>query len=125
MKSTWITIGAILGFLAVALGAFGAHALRERLTAEELGWWKTATDYHLAHALALVLLGALPCRPRAIGIAGSCFFLGVLLFSGSLYAMALGAPRWLGAVTPLGGAAFLAAWFTLAVTSASRAKGTP
>ncbi len=125
MKSPWITIGAILGFLAVALGAFGAHALRERLTEEELGWWKTATDYQLAHALALVLLGVLPWRSRAIGIAGSGFAAGVLFFSGSLYAMALGAPRWFGAVTPLGGAAFLVGWFAVAVTGASRSKGTP
>jgi uncharacterized membrane protein YgdD (TMEM256/DUF423 family) len=122
MRSIWITVGAVLGFLAVALGAFGAHALRERLTAEEQALWKTAADYHLAHALALVLVGVLGWRTRATRVAGVGFLLGVVLFSGSLYAMALGAPRWLGAITPLGGTAFLVAWLALAITGASRAK---
>src|SRR5688572_32984612 len=103
MKRNWITIGAVLGALAVGLGAFGAHALEERLTPEELEWWGTAASYHLAHALAVVLAGVLPARSRAGDVAGACFALGVLLFSGSLYALALGAPRWLGAITPLGG----------------------
>ncbi len=115
MKTSWITIGAVLGFVAVALGAFGAHALEERLTPEELQWWETAASYHLAHALALVLTGLLPVRSRARATAGACFALGVALFSGSLYAMALGAPRWLGAITPLGGTAFLAGWLALAL----------
>jgi uncharacterized membrane protein YgdD (TMEM256/DUF423 family) len=72
-----------------------------------------------------VLLGALPGRSRATGVAGIGFTLGVLLFSGSLYAMALGAPRWFGAITPLGGTAFLLGWLALAIHGASRARSAP
>ena len=72
-----------------------------------------------------MLLGALPGRSRATGVAGIGFTLGVLLFSGSLYAMALGAPRWFGAITPLGGTAFLLGWLALAIHGASRARSAP
>lgn len=98
----------ILGFFTVALGAFGAHGLEGRLSPAALGWWETATFYALTHAvaaLALALSGRETLRP-----AGWAFVFGAVLFAGSLYAMALGAPAIVGAVTPLGGLAFLAGW---------------
>lgn len=112
----------ILGFLAVALGAFGAHGLQKIVlgaegAAQRLEWWRTGAQYHLAHALALAVAAWLAGRGAggAAPAAGVCFTAGVLLFSGSLYAMALGAPRWLGAVTPLGGLLFLAGWTAVVV----------
>lgn len=114
---TWITLGALMGALAVVLGAFGAHALKTRLAPDELAWWGTAVQYHGAHALALVLFGVSTERGRSGGVAGALFTLGIVLFSGSLYAMALGAPRWFGAITPVGGAAFISGWLAFAVSA--------
>lgn len=112
----WIAISAINLALAVTLGAFGAHGLKARATEAQLGWWQTATDYFFYHALGLLLLGILakvipqlPIKPSFILIQ-----LGILLFSGSLYIMALGLPRGLGAITPIGGALMIAGWLTLA-----------
>lgn len=105
-------LGAAAGFLGVALGAFGAHALRARLSAELLAVWKTAVEYQLCHALALVLVGLLAAqRPGSgWGAVTACFALGILLFSGSLYAYALSGVRALGMITPFGGLLFLAGW---------------
>ncbi|MEN8175704.1 MAG: DUF423 domain-containing protein [Pseudomonadota bacterium] len=113
----FLMAGAINGFLAVALGAFGAHALRPLTDDRGLQIFQTGTHYHGLHALALITAGLLIQRlPTGWGRAsGWLFLLGILVFSGSLYAMALGAPRWLGAVTPVGGTAFLAGWASLAV----------
>ena len=111
------------GFAAVALGAFGAHALRERFEGAEgikfQGWWTTATQYQLAHAVALLGLAALLSRQPsgAASLAGACFTFGALVFSGTLYAMALGGPRWLGAITPIGGLLLLAAWVSVFVAA--------
>ncbi|MCC7014317.1 MAG: DUF423 domain-containing protein [Planctomycetes bacterium] len=113
----WISLGAFLGALTVALGAFGAHALKTRLTPEELAWWNTSVQYHGAHSLALVLFGVFAQRSRVSDFAGWSFTVGIALFCGSLYAMALGAPRWLGAVTPFGGVALIAAWLFFAVAA--------
>ncbi|MGQ0698011.1 MAG: DUF423 domain-containing protein [Panacagrimonas sp.] len=115
-------IGSVLGFFAVMLGAFGAHALKARLSDEMLTIWKTANEYHFYHALALLLVGLLAREARAPGLNWSAgFFLaGVLVFSGSLYLLALTGTRWLGAITPIGGLLFLAGWVALA-WSASRA----
>jgi len=106
------TIGGVLAFLAVALGAFGAHGLEGRLSLEELATYETAVRYQMYHALALVLLAlasaAVPgFRSR---LAGWAFTVGILVFSGSLYVLVLTGHRWLGAVTPLGGVAFLVGW---------------
>ena len=111
-----ISIGAVNGFLAVALGAFGAHGLKRIATPEQLAWFNTASEYQMSHALAILLCGlvAIHINSRYITIAGYLFLAGIVIFSGSLYAMALGAPRWLGAVTPIGGTAFLLAWAILA-----------
>ncbi|MBE0565431.1 MAG: DUF423 domain-containing protein, partial [Krumholzibacteria bacterium] len=115
----FMLLAGINGFLAVALGAFGAHGLKNRLSAlpdgaQRLEWWQTAAHYHLAHALALGLVALLASRlatdaalPRT---AGWAFQLGILLFSGSLYAMTLTGIRALGAVTPVGGVALLVGW---------------
>lgn len=107
-----LLIGAAYGFTGVALGAFGAHALRSRLTPEMLTVWKTAVDYQFYHALALLLVGLIATQRPSIAItnAGICFALGVLIFSGSLYALALSGVRWLGAITPIGGLLFLIGW---------------
>jgi len=100
------------------LGAFGAHALRERLSSDALSVWQTAVQYHFWHALALL------ATPQLVGAwakaAGWLFIAGVLLFSGSLYSLALGAPRALGIVTPVGGAAFILGWIAFALASIRR-----
>lgn len=115
LARAWLVLGAGYGFLAVALGAFGAHALKARLTGELLTVWRTAVEYHFWHALALVLVGVLALqRPApALTVAGAAFGLGVLLFSGSLYALALSGVRAFGAVTPLGGVLLLCGWAAL------------
>lgn len=111
----WLGLGSAYGFLAVALGAFGAHALKARLSPEMLGIWRTGVDYHFYHALALLLLGLLARQApsAALNAAGVCFAAGVLLFSGSLYALALSELRVLGAITPAGGLLFLTGWLLL------------
>ena len=114
---TTLAIAAVLGALAVALGAFGAHALRDTVPEAALGWWSTAADYHGRHALALLacgLLGTVRPSGRALRVAGLAFVAGTALFSGSLYLMAATDARWLGAITPLGGALLIAGWAALA-----------
>ena len=110
----WIGVGAVFSALAIVCGAFGAHALRARLDPEQLEIWRTAVLYHLIGALALVLYGLLVRGRPGRGIAGWCFLLGILIFSGSLYSLALGAPRILGAVTPVGGVLLIAGWLFFA-----------
>jgi uncharacterized membrane protein YgdD (TMEM256/DUF423 family) len=112
-----LALAALLLFAAVAAGAFGAHALRARLAPEALAVWQTAVQYHAWHALGLLAIGILLLhRPEAVALAaaGWLFAAGIVLFSGSLYALALTGIQAFGAVTPLGGAAFLAAWAALA-----------
>jgi uncharacterized membrane protein YgdD (TMEM256/DUF423 family) len=97
-----ISVGAFLAALGIALGAFGAHGLKS-IGPERLGFWTTATHYHLIAALGLIAIGLAGPRRRGLRIAAAGLLAGITLFCGSLYAMALGAPRWLGAITPLGG----------------------
>jgi uncharacterized membrane protein YgdD (TMEM256/DUF423 family) len=108
---------AAFGAAAVVLGAFGAHALRSHLDAASLQIWHTAVEYQFWHALALLAVAAIaPERAsRWWRSAGIGFAAGILLFSGSLYALALGAPHWIGAITPLGGLALIAGWILLAI----------
>lgn len=117
MNRGWAAAGAVSAGLAVAAGAFGAHALKARLGADALAVWETAARYQTYHALALLAVGAAAHgwpRTRAIAAAGVLFVAGTVLFCGSLYALALTGVRALGAVTPFGGAAFLAGWACLA-----------
>ena len=102
----------VAGASAVLLGAFGAHALHDVLDAEQRELWHTAVDYHMWHALALVLAVGLGSG-RGRRVAMVAFALGIVLFSGSLYALALGAPRWSGIITPFGGIAFVIGWIAL------------
>src|SRR4029079_6246071 len=112
MDRTFLLVGAVLGFLAVALGAFGAHGLRSRLSPEMLAVFETGVRYHMYHALALVVTSLLMARMTGwiVASAGWSFVAGIVLFSGSLYALALSGVTALGAITPLGGLAFLAGW---------------
>jgi uncharacterized membrane protein YgdD (TMEM256/DUF423 family) len=114
-----IGAGALLGFIGVAAGAFGAHAIRARVSAERLDNWKTAADYQLWHALATIASGLITVRwaSGAAAVAGWCFVGGVVVFSGSLYALALTDRRKLGAITPFGGVLFLAGWALLLVAA--------
>jgi uncharacterized membrane protein YgdD (TMEM256/DUF423 family) len=121
MTRTFLLLGALSAFLAVALGAFGAHALRSRLSPDMLAVFETGVRYQMYHALALLLVDAL--LPRMGGwlvvTAGWLFTAGIVVFSGSLYVLALTGVTWLGAITPLGGLAFLAGWACLALAAAA------
>jgi uncharacterized membrane protein YgdD (TMEM256/DUF423 family) len=116
MARIFFCLGAVLGALGVAAGAFGAHALKTRLTPEMLAVFETGVRYHLIHALGLLAVAWAATRwtSASIRAAGWLFVLGVLLFSGSLYAMCLTGVRMLGAITPFGGVAFIAGWLCLA-----------
>ena len=119
MNRHLLVVAALLGFTAVAFGAFGAHVISARVmaledSAKRLAWWDTAATYHMSHALSLGLAAATVGNTAAGRLACAAFLLGVCVFSGSLYAMTLGAPRWFGAITPLGGTALLVGWAALA-----------
>lgn len=120
MKPNWIAIGCASGALAVALGAFGAHALKARVGPDDLEIWKTAVQYQAIHALALVLFGLFRERKASSAVPAGCFLLGSAIFSGTLYALVLGGPRWLGAVTPVGGLSFIAGWIAFALQALRR-----
>jgi uncharacterized membrane protein YgdD (TMEM256/DUF423 family) len=118
----FVVAGALLGAAGVALGAFGAHGLRTHLAPAALDTWQTAVSYQMWHALALLGVGILGYVTQAsahfsgvaLAVAGFALLAGVLLFSCALYVLALGGPRWLGAVAPFGGTAFIVAWLALA-----------
>lgn len=127
MTRIFLAIAALLGGLAVAAGAFASHALKEKLTDRALEIFETGARYQMYHALALLLV-ALLCNsglqtlpyeapPPTLVTAGIAFIVGVVIFSGSLYALSLSGIKWLGAITPLGGAAFLVGWGCLAVAA--------
>jgi uncharacterized membrane protein YgdD (TMEM256/DUF423 family) len=124
MDRIFLILSGVFGFLGVALGAFGAHALRAHLEKLPDGvkrgeWWETASRYHLIHALALALAAYVASRAPggASTAAGYCFAGGILLFSGSLYVMTLTGIRVLGAVTPFGGLLLMAGWVAVAVAA--------
>lgn len=119
----WLRLGSVLGFLGVGLGAFGAHALKARLSPDLLAVFETGVRYQMYHALALMALGL--AAPGLIGEAparrsGLAFALGTLIFSGTLYALALTGQRWLGAVTPVGGVLLLLGWLNLVIAFGRR-----
>jgi uncharacterized membrane protein YgdD (TMEM256/DUF423 family) len=116
----FVLLGGLSAFLGVALGAFGAHGLKSRVTPEMLTVWQTAVHYHLVHALGLILVGLLclliPEAPL-LRNAGWMLLTGTVLFSGSLYLMVLSDIRALGMITPLGGIAFLIGWLLLVIAA--------
>lgn len=121
-RQTWLLAAAIFGFLGVALGAFGAHGLDSMLKDVDGGErlrenFETGARYQMYHALALVgvALAASRSHPRLANVAGYAFLVGILIFSGSLYLLALTGEKWLGMVTPFGGVAFLVGWAALAI----------
>ncbi len=121
---SWVGVAAVYGALAVAAGAFGAHGLRGRLAPEMLGAWNTAAQYHLLHSVVLLALGLLElASERSVRLPASLIAVGVLLFSGSIYGLALGGPRLLGPVTPIGGALLIAGWVSLLTLARAPASG--
>lgn len=115
MNRLFIVFGAVSAALSVAAGAFGAHSLKGVLTLEQLNVFETAARYQMYHALGLLIIGRVgETSDRAMRRAGWCFIAGIVLFSGSLYLVALTGVRWLGVITPIGGAAFLGGWIALA-----------
>ncbi len=118
MLKLFVALGSINAFLAVALGAFGAHGLKNVLSPERLEVYQTGTYYHMVHALALILIAILADRfpgSSLVAWSGWLILLGIVLFSGSLYALTLSGISALGAITPFGGVAFLIGWILLAV----------
>ena len=115
MARILLSCGALLGFLSVAAGAFGAHALKSRLDPDMLAIFETAARYQMYHALALLGVGLLYDRLQSplLAPAGGSFLAGTVIFSGSLYLLTLTGSRWLGAITPIGGVALLAGWLLL------------
>jgi len=109
----WIVAAALFGLTAVAAGAFGAHGLRARVSPEQVASWQTGAHYQLLHAVVLLALALHGAGGRGIGLAPWLFAAGMTLFSGSIYALVLGGPRWLGPVTPLGGLLLMAGWLSL------------
>jgi uncharacterized membrane protein YgdD (TMEM256/DUF423 family) len=121
---TFLFLGALACLLAVLLGAFGAHALRGKLTADLLTVYQTAVQYHFWHALGLLAIGIVALHlpgSAALRWAGWLMLTGIVIFSGSLYLLAVTGVRWLGAITPVGGTAFIASWalFAFAIVKAS------
>ncbi|MBL4743900.1 MAG: DUF423 domain-containing protein [Cycloclasticus sp.] len=115
-KSPFIPLGALSAFLAVAFGAFGAHALKASLSPYSLGVYHTAVDYHMWHAIGLLIIGVLQQQNSSnlLCKAGWFMFAGIIIFSGSLYALSLSGIKLLGAITPVGGVCLLIAWLLLA-----------
>ncbi len=114
MRRHFLICGALSAFVAVAAGAFAAHALKTRLADDMLAVFEVGARYQMYHALALVLVACLPSRGRAGDVAGWAFLVGTVLFSGSLYTLALTGVRAFGAITPIGGVAFLVGWAAFA-----------
>lgn len=123
-KSLLIT-GSLFMALAVAFGAFGAHIVKDLLTPERFQVYQTGVEYHFYHALGLLLLGAISFHIpdlKWISRSGICFIAGIIIFSGSLYILTLTDTGWLGAITPLGGVAFILGWIFLAIGTAKGIK---
>ncbi len=120
MTRIFLAIASALGGISVVLGAFATHGLRDRLSDRALAIWETGTKYQMYHALALILIALLISRfPNStpLIVAGFAFIAGIFIFSGSLYALSLSGIKWLGAITPLGGVAFIIGWICLALAA--------
>jgi len=120
-----VSLGSGLAFLAVGLGAFGTHSLRGKVSDPNLQVWQTAVQYHMVHAVAIVLVGILATNSTAKGVrmAGWLFTAGIAIFGGTLYTLTLTNLRWLGAITPIGGLCFLAGWAALCLGAAQSPDG--
>lgn len=125
MDAKWLCIGAANGLLAVVAGAFGAHFLKNRLSLADLATFDVAVRYQMYHALALLAVAALVhARPSTATTAAAwCMLIGILLFSGSLYGLALGGWKWLGPITPIGGLSLMAGWVLLALGAIGASRG--
>lgn len=121
----WIGIAAINMAVAVALGAFGAHGLKTLVSQEQLEWWHTATLYLFVHALGLLVVGLLIRLKYATQTTAWLLQIGIVIFAGSLYAMTLGAPRWFGAITPIGGILMIGGWLWLALSTFRLSRSNP
>ena len=120
MVKMYIALGSILAFLGVALGAFGAHALKSRLSESMFRIFETGVQYHMIHALALIFVGIIAHwlnYSQLLNWSGRLFAIGILIFSGSLYVLSISGIKSFGAITPFGGLAFLAGWILLAITA--------
>ncbi|MEO2204427.1 DUF423 domain-containing protein [Paenibacillus pabuli] len=120
MQRVWMTVGAVMTMLSVAIGAFGAHMLKERIGADAIAVYETGVQYHMIHALALLIVGLTAGQLGAsskLKWAARLLFIGIIVFSGSLYVLSITGIKVLGAITPIGGVAFIAGWllFTLDV----------
>ncbi len=115
----WIVFGSVLAGLSVVVGAFGAHGLRERLTPEMLQIYEIGARYQMYHALALLAVGLIQIKidHPMLNVAGWCFVVGIVIFSGSLYALSITGQRWLGMITPIGGLVFILGWAALAYSA--------
>lgn len=126
MLRRFVMMGGINLFLSVALGAFGAHALKERISEQMLANWQTGVHYHMIHALGILLVAILADKltgqQKLVRLSGNLLQWGIVFFSGSLYVMALTGVKILGAITPIGGVCFLAAWILLAVAAGKQTK---
>jgi len=123
MQRLFLSFAALSGFLSVSLGAFAAHGLKHAISPESFAIWQTGVQYQMYHALALLAVSLLYHRSHAsktLKLSGLAFILGSFLFSGSLYALALGAPTMFGIITPLGGLSFLAGWLALFIRAVRR-----
>ncbi|KOR82215.1 DUF423 domain-containing protein [Paenibacillus solani] len=116
MSRTFIAWGSILMALSVAIGAFGAHMLQDRITVDELATYETGVHYHMIHGLAVLITGILAKvlgESRKLFWAGALFIAGTIIFSGSLYVLSISGIKWLGAITPIGGVCFIVGWLML------------
>ncbi len=126
LASRFVSLGALVAMLAILLGAFGAHGLKNLFSEQQMAWYNTAFEYQIIHALALIITGLLASisnNNTFIKAAGIAFFTGIVIFSGSLYALAFTQLRLLGAVTPIGGTAFIIGWVLLALAGRNLTKG--
>ncbi len=128
MERILLALGGVSGFLAVALGAFGAHGLKKHLALhadfeQRMAWWQTGAHYHLVHAVAVCVVALAVGRGIQATVAGSCFLAGTLVFSGSLYVMTLTGQTKLGAITPIGGVLLLVGWAQLAYAAYRSGQG--
>lgn len=119
-KPYWLKVASVNLALAVALGAFGAHGLKKMADAYALEIWQTATLYLFVHGLGLLALGVLQTQGYKVAKVAGVLQVGIVIFSGTLYLMALGLPKWLGAITPIGGTLMIIGWLMLAFTKITK-----